>query len=370
MFALRKQQKNANNILDLRNLFANNLCLRSANNKLVVNMNQMPMILEDAIEQWEINTHTQAQVTETPKDEVDAIMEFTHNGENRKVFIEIKKEVRNHQLPELEMLAKSHSPLMVVAENIFPKIKEVLREKGIAYLETSGNIYYKDKGLFIWLDGKKPIKSEEEKLGRAFTKTGLKAVFHFLLKPDLVNATYRTIADVTGISFGNINFIMTDLKQQGYLLKVDNNSFKLVKRKELLTKWMDNYEQKLKPSLLVGIYRFLNNTDALRWKSLQLENKKSWWGGEPGGELITNNLQPESFTLYTVETKTEIIKKYRFLPDPNGNIKVYNKFWNIDEANENVAPPLLIYIDLMITGDRRNRETAQKIYDQFLQNEF
>lgn len=333
-------------------------------------MKQIPMILEEAIAKWEISTNIQAHVTEAKKGEVDAIMEFTHNGERHKVFIEIKKEIRNHQLPEIEVMAKEYGPLMVVAENIFPKIKEELREKGIGYLETSGNIYYKNKGLFIWLDGKKPIKSEEEKLGRAFTKTGLKVVFHFLLKPELVNETYRTIADVTGISFGNINFIMTDLKQQGYLMKVDNNTFKLVKKKELFLKWIDGYEQKLKPSLLVGTFRFLNNSDALKWKSIQLDNRKSWWGGEPGGELITGNLQPEVFTLYTVETKTEIIKQYRVLPDPAGNIKVYNKFWNIDKGNENVAPPLLIYIDLMITGDRRNQETAQKIYNEFLQNEF
>jgi len=333
-------------------------------------MKQVSMILEDAIGQWENNTNTQVHVTETQIDGVDAIMEFAYNGMNHKVYLEIKKELRSHQLPEIEMLAKEYHPFMVVAENIFPKIKEELRERDIAYLETSGNIYYKDKGFFIWMDGKRPVKRAEQKLGRAFTKTGLKAVFHFLLKPGLVNTTYRNIAEVTGISFGNINFIMTDLKQQGYLLKIDKDSFKLVKRKELLAKWMDTYEQKLKPSLLVGTFRFFNETDALRWKNIQLNNLKTWWGGEPGGELLTENLQPELFTLYTTEAKADVMKNYRLLPDPNGNIKVYKKFWNIDEVNENTAPPLLIYIDLMLTGDRRNRETAEKIYNELLQNEF
>jgi len=334
-------------------------------------MRELATIIHDAIEQWEEYTQIQADLTETNKnDEVDAAMEFNYNGKKHRVYIEAKRELRNYQLSEIEILAKKYHPLMIVADNIFPKIKEELRENGIAYLETSGNIYYKDKDLFIWLDGKNAIKKEDEKLGRAFTKTGLKAVFHFLLMPELVNTTYRNIAEVTGISFGNINFIMTDLKQQGYLLKIDDNNFQLNRRKELLAKWMDGYEHKLKPSLQVGTFRFINQSEAARWNKIELNNMKSWWGGEPGGDLLTNYLQPEVFTLYTTEPKTELIKNYRILPDPNGNIRVYKKFWNRDEVNTNVAPPLLVYVDLMTTGDRRCIETAEKIYNELLQDKF
>ena len=36
--------------------------------------------------------------------------------------------------------------------------------------------------------------------------------------------------------------------------------------------------------------------------------------------------------------------------------------------NLHVVPPLLLYADLMNTNDRRCIETAQKIYDEFIQN--
>lgn len=336
-------------------------------------MEQTTRILEDAFEQWETQTKIPANIVETNTaidDGVDGTMEFTYNGEKHFVFFELKRELRNHQLPEIELLAEKHHPFMVVAENIFPKIKEELRNVGIAYLETSGNLYYKEKNLFLWLDGKKPVKREEQKLGRAFTKTGLKAVFHFLLKPELVNTTYRNIAEATGINFGNINFIMTDLKEQGYLLKIDKDNFKLIRKKELLEKWIDAYEHKLKPSLLVGTYRFFDDKSALYWKGMPLNNMKTWWGGEPGGDLLINNLQPEVFTLYTIETKNDIIKNYRLLPDATGNVKVYQKFWKIDDVNDNVVPPLLVYVDLITTGDRRCMETAEKIHHEFLQDKF
>ena len=44
----------------------------------------------------------------------------------------------------------------------------------------------------------------------------------------------------------------------------------------------------------------------------------------------------------------EVIKNYRLIPDTNGKVEVYKKFWNKDEANIDMVPPLLIYTDLKI----------------------
>lgn len=64
---------------------------------------------------------------------------------------------------------------------------------GIAYLETNGNIYYKADQIWLWVDRQKPLTAADtrEKTGRAFTKTGLKLVFQFLLDPELLTMTYR-----------------------------------------------------------------------------------------------------------------------------------------------------------------------------------
>ena len=66
----------------------------------------------------------------------------------------------------------------------------------------------------------------------------------------------------------------------------------------------------------------------------------------------------------------EVIKNYRVIPDPNGYIRIYQKFWEGNETQNVTAPPLLVYADLINTGDKRNIETAQKIYGQFIQDKF
>ena len=56
------------------------------------------------------------------------------------------------------------------------------------------------------------------------------------------------------------------------------------------------------------------------------------------------------------------------MPNTEGNVKVYKKFWKYDEVNYDLVPPLLVYADLMNEDDRRCTETAQKIYNDLIQD--
>jgi hypothetical protein len=102
---------------------------------------------------------------------------------------------------------------------------------------------------------------------------------------------------------------------------------------------------------------------------MELNIEKTAWGGEPAGDILTDYLHPGELTMYTTETKAELMKNYKLIPDNNGNIKIYQRFWeNATEAN--TVPPLLVYTDLINAGDRRSFDTAQKIYNDYLQNQF
>jgi hypothetical protein len=91
---------------------------------------------------------------------------------------------------------------------------------------------------------------------------------------------------------------------------------------------------------------------------------------EPAGALLTRFLRPAELTLYTEEKRIEIMKGLRLLPEDKGNVKLFQKFWRDDGKLKNMMPPLLVYVDLMNTGERRCIETAQKIYDEYLQIKF
>ena len=290
------------------------------------------------------------------------------NGQKLIYYIEIKSEFKLLHLPKIIALNQDYAPLMIVAARLSPQIKEELRYNNIAYLEANGNIFLKTMQNALWIDTNEAIKTEKKLGSRAFTKTGLKVVFQFILDETLLNSPYRQIAEQMKISIGNTTNIFTCLKQEGFLLPIAKHEYKFNNKKELLDKWIGAYAHKLKPILKIGTFRFLKEEDFNNWKNLQLKAEKTWWGGEPAGDLITNYLRPSELTLYTLETRSDLIKNYRLIPDENGNVKIYQKFWQSGEANNNIVPPLLVYADLINTNDRRCRETAQKIFDEILQD--
>ena len=340
-------------------------------------MNTETQIVELALENLQKNTGITGVWKPIARKEIDGKVELKLNNKTVKINAEIKKELRGHQLQQTLALAETFHPLMVVAQNIFPKIKEELRKNGVAYLETNGNIFLNQDGNFIWLDLHKALPAKEEKVNRAFTKTGLKVLFYFLLNEGLLNLTYRDIAALADVALGNINYVITGLKEQNFLIKLDENQYKLQSKKELFEKWIIEYEKKMKPTLEIGTFRFAKADDFLNWQNLPLNTERTKWGGEPAGDLLTNYLKPKELTLYTTEEKNELIKNYRLIPDARGNVKIYQKFWRDDVANAyhklkryDVTPPLLVYTDLMNTNDRRCIETAEKVYERYLQDEF
>jgi len=302
-------------------------------------------------------------------DEIDGILELEYNGKKAKFNVEAKKEVRNYHLPKIYQLAEYYKPLMVITEkNIFPAIKDEFRRKGIAFIDLNGNVNIEADTFLIKVEGKQQKYLKPEKQGRAFTKTGLKAVFLFLQNDEMINETYRGIAKNADIALGNVKYILEGLKEEGFVLKKTEKTLYLVNKKELLEKWLTAYDEKLKPALHIGNFKFIRQEDFRNWKKLKINEDQTVWGGEAAGDIITGYLIPEILTLYTNETRVEIMKKYRLVPDIKGNVKIYEKFWNYDTGFKQTVPPLLAYADLMNTGDDRCIETAQKIYEQYIKH--
>ncbi len=295
------------------------------------------------------------------KGPLDGEINLQVNGIRLNLLAEVKKELREYQLEQIERIHKKHDNLVIIAEHIFPKLKVHLREIGIAYIETNGNLFIQKKQLFCFIDTQKKHFNRKKETNRAFTKTGLKVLFHFLQKKELVNKTQREIAQTTGVALGNIPQIINGLKKMGYLIPLNGKKNIWENRKELLEMWVNQYAIELKPKLFKNKYHLRDN-----WQNINLNTEITLWGGEPAADMLTNYLRPEKLTLYTKENNVNLMKNYRLIPDKNGELEVLEMFWNNAELNK-TAPPLLIYADLIIEGGKRNIETAQKIYNEFIQ---
>ena len=322
-------------------------------------------IVYTALENLNKNTGIQGiYAPSNQTNELDGAVDFVLNNTTERFFVEVKKEIRYHQLEHINQMAITHGNFLLISDSLFPNIKAEMRKKGISYLDAAGNIFLNTDKQHIWIEGHKNEKKGIEKINRAFTSTGLKAVYLFLIDDNFINQTQRTIADEAGIALGNINLILHGLKEQGFLIETSKKVFQIINKKGLFEKWMAAYEDKLKPALHIGNFRLLDMSDGNNWKKINLKPDHTFWGGEPAGEIITNYLIPEILTIYTSETRNDLIKNYQMIPDPEGNIRVYKKFWKHQATySQTVVHPLLAYADLLSTGNSRCVETANLIFE-------
>jgi hypothetical protein len=291
---------------------------------------------------------------------------FTLEVEGRKETFDavVKKELRTYLVDQIINKAKGREHFIVIVHKLFPALKEKLREHNINYLEANGNIFINTRKLFLLLDTDKTLKPEKKTGNRAFTPTGLKVLFEFLRDKELINQTQRVIAERAAVALGNIPKVIQGLKEANQIYKLNQKQYTFNDRKDLLHVWAKEYQNTLKPTLYIGAFtlkRFGNN-----WKEVPLNRMKTVWGGEPAADLITNYLQPGKLTLYTEEEKKELMVHYGLMPDKEGNVHVYEKFW-ADTIELETAPQILVYADLINTNDKRCLETANILFNEHIE---
>lgn len=295
---------------------------------------------------------------------IDAFFELNH----KKLAVVVKNEVRPAQVSGLLAMREVEHPILITANYITPNAKKVLQENGVNYIDRVGNMWLKKHPIYIHIDGIHNQPPTEDRKNRAFTKTGIKVVFQFLLNHTLINATYREMAEMAGVSLGTIPKVLEGLKEEGFLLKKKSDQWVIKDVDALVQRWQNEYTKRLKPSIFVKRYISTDKNFFASWKGVNF-GEDTFWGGEPAGDTLTNHLQPEKFVVYSRETHQNLMKNYQWIPDAAGDIYVYEHFWEkLPETNtpKNCVPPILAYADLMETGDGRCVEIAKMIYERYL----
>ncbi len=300
---------------------------------------------------------------------VDGFVRLIINRHQQELPVEVKNRVVTANLPGLFAQKEKLGQLLVLAEHILPKHQEELKGLGIFFLDTAGNAYIHKEGFYILIEGKKPTMKVATD-ARTFSNGGLKVIFQLLLNEALLKGTVREIAAAAKVSLDTAHKTMTGLKAMQYLLPLKKEEWIWHNKTDLLKRWITEYDTRLKPGQFIQRFDFLHEKDFDNWKKIKFKDGLTCWGGEPAGELLTGNLKPKELTLYTQQSTMELIQQLRIVPRASGAIAVYRRFWPEQPVKKMTVPPLLAYADLVNTGERRNIEIAQTIYEQYLQDQF
>lgn len=257
-------------------------------------------------------------------------------------------------------------PRLLVTHYVTPPQTEKLRQANVQFVDAAGNAFLNQPPLYVLVTGKRPLVSQApNKTTRAFTTVGVKVVFALLACPSLLSAPYREISATAGVSLGAVSQVLEDLKQTGYLLDHGTKGRHWQKSAELLRRWSEAYTERLRPKLVLSRFR-ADQPDW--WKEVQLAELQAYWGSEVAVAKLTKYLKPQIKTIYAPGKLPRLQAQFGFHPDRDGDIELLKKFWTFDAPPDHpdIAPALLVYADLLASGDERNLETAQLLYDRYL----
>ena len=326
-------------------------------------------ILEKAIHVFRqttgLNLVREGNAVMTPQGQrVDAMVRLVTPDINKQFAVEVKRLLNPNNLGlAAEQMARLPEQGLMVAEYVNPNMAERLKQMNVLFLDTVGNTYLNIPPIFIYTKGQKPpAKTHQERPTRAFDQAGLKVIFAMLCMPELVNAPYRTIAGTTDVALGTVGWVLYDLKEQGHLLKMGQRGRRLVQKQRLLERWVTAYPERLRPKLMLGKYAAPNKN---WWEQAQIKPLQAYWGAEIAAARLTQYLKPEIATIYVRGLPAKLLATYQLRTDPTGNVEVLKAFWDpaCDWTDQEIVHPLLVYADLLATGDPRNLETAKRVYD-------
>ncbi len=290
--------------------------------------------------------------------------EFPHA--ERRFDAEVKRLLDTQTLGlAIEQMKRLPGKVLLVTPYVNPNMAERLKQMDVPFLDTLGNAYLNAPPIFIYMKGHTPQRFPRERPTRAFAPAGLKVVYALLRRQELAGAPFRTIAQTTHVALGTVAWVLDDLARLGHLLEMGKRRRRLIHKQQLLERWVAAYPNQLRPRLLLGKYAAPNPK---WWEQTRIGDFRAYWGGEIGGARLTGYLKPELATVYIRDLPGKFLAANRLRTDPRGNVEILKAFWDTkcDWTNPEIVHPLLVYADLLATGDARNIETARRIYDEQL----
>lgn len=255
---------------------------------------------------------------------------------------------------------------LLVAPHVNRNLAEKLKGLGVPFMDASGNLFINTPPYYLYIVGQARARKAHGSAGSAFKPMSLQVVFTLLCMPEHTSAAYRDIADLSGVSLGTVANTVAALERTGFIGDRGDRGRALARVEELMRRWVPEYAERLRPKLLLGRFSPVEPT----WRGMG--GTDHYLGGETAAAILTGHLKPAMQTFFLKGELKDFAMANRLKKDPQGPVECLKAFWRFDYPwdHGHLSPPLIIYADLLASGDPRNIETAEIIHERFLAPRF
>jgi hypothetical protein len=255
-------------------------------------------------------------------------------------------------------------PLLVIGPRIHESSAKTLRARGIWYLDEAGNAFMRHDGLLVDVRGRRgdtsSLQDDDVNVGPSnpFSPRRAQVVFVLLSRPELADAPLREIARHAGVSVGIAKETIDTLAAIGFMEQATAYR-QLIRASELLDLWASTYSANLGRANKV----FVGVGDVSDWSvpdgtEFAVSGEQAAPGYIRHGETLVLYIRTEK----KPRTPTDLLIRNRWHRDSRGNVTIRRLFWrDLDSLGDNIAPPLLVYADLLAAHEPRQTQAAHEM---------
>lgn len=273
----------------------------------------------------------------------------------------------------------AYDRLLLFAPHVRPQQAAVLERGEIDYLDLAGNAHLRAPGLFVHVEGRRPPKEPTPAPGRP-QRGWIKTVMAILIRPELANMPYRTLADQADVALGTLAGCMNDLTARGLLLG-GKGGRRVADRQALVALWVQAYIEGLRPKLKERRLQIRAEGKNEIWTRLEivLRERAQRWAltGADAAERRTHFFRTEETEIYTPirvledrETQKALIAQPAvrggnlLAIEPPGPLALPE----LADDGLPIAPDLLAYAELRYRGTGQALEAAELLLPRVLDN--
>ena len=288
----------------------------------------------------------------------------------------VKRVASIHDIDQVPAALGSH-PILYLADRLSTTKAEEMRTTNRAFVDLRGNAFIPIPDAYLFVAGRNapvdgPIKLISKPTGKLFKKSGVQLISLLLSDPNLdadpnaawLNQSVRELATKANIATGSVSELFAEMKNRNFLI-TDGTAKRLINRKKLLDAWVYGYTEFRRRRKR----QCFTSSSIDWWERRQPSQEGFRWGGESAAAILTNRfLRPGRLTLYTSQPMYDLVVEHNlYTSTGDWTVEIIEPLPGLlDGPNPDCVHPLLVYADLLATGDGRTAEAALRIYENHL----
>lgn len=275
-------------------------------------------------------------------------------------------------------LKPNERPLLVT-RGLSNVVVEQLLKNNIEFIDVDGNIYLNSPEIYVLV--RNQVSKEGAGKSLEITAAALQVIYALLSQPNLLAREYdfdEEIAYISGVTPKTVKSTIKKLQDLDYITR-KHRRYEIVDYIRLLERWELGYTERLRAKLLLGTFTPIEKGGfpEVRDKIKEYAEQFNYLiGGELAASVMTDYLRPISATLHLSNNSDsrQIAVKLKLKPDPDGDVALLQTFGHVESQlyelrknKQSLVHPLLIHAELVRTGNSRLKETAQLIYDRYIE---